>query len=219
MAYSDPLVQKADVLAEELSVKLSSSVSHWVMDGSTGIRSWNRLMVRELQEDLVSYLVEDYSVALRARGLEPLSREAVVVLVRRALMDTEDLRRRLLTAPGGEESLTAAFSLSALVGRVHQLGIVKSLMRFLQGETELEIVSGMDGYTGRRRWRTSESRSGSRHGHLNFAVAEAGEGFFIAPGVVWFAPRQNIQQVEHSSNCLCWLEYEFVDDSGVLSWR
>lgn len=214
---AEPLGSRIDELAEELAGRLSASVSHFVLSGSTGVGSWNRMMLRSLREPLTNFLVEDVNGMLVERGLEPIGRERASILVRDALRSTSDIRSRILTAPDPDGIMAAGrYSLGALVGRTHQLGIVQSLIRLLTGRaTELSGVGG-DGYTGRKRWRVSDPAV-SRHADLDFVEAFNGK-WVVAPGVLFEYPRQDPTLAAVSSNCHCYTEYLYVLPNGEEQW-
>lgn len=219
MEFNEPLAGKLEARAEELSGLLAQKVKMFALGEHHGKQEWFRT-IKVLQEPLTDWIVGEYSDSLRARGIQPLGREQAAVIVRKALAGTGDLRKRLLEAPDKDEVVVAAFGLGTLIGRTHQLGIVKNLMRFVQGLFGIESVQGDEGFTGRRRWRTSVSSS--RHGHLDFVVRDEGQNFFVAPGLSWYGPRQEVSgefAIAQSSGCRCYLEFEYVDGFGNRVWR
>lgn len=217
LSSNEPLGSVIDRLAEELSGKLSSAVSKFVLSGNTGLDSWREMMARELKGPLVEYMLGEFNDGLVERGLTPIGRERASVLVVDALHNTSDLRSRLLSAPDPSGVLAAGrFSLGALVDRTHQLGIVQSLIRFVTGKaTNLSGESG-DGYTGRKRWRTSVPDSR----HLGLDFQEAGfDGKWQVGTERWDYPRQDPTNAAMSSGCKCFTEYLYINpETGEEEW-
>lgn len=224
---AEPLVRKIDALSEDLAKSLSAAVQRFVLSSDTSGQKWDALMLRHLREPLTEYLNGTYNKELVSRGLEPLSAERIAILVREALGSTDDIRQTLLTAPLASETgsapnavaITAAgrFSLGKLVDRVHQLGVVQSLIRVLQGRAAEFSGTGGDGYTGRKRWRTSVASS--RHSFLDFVEAGPDGTWSVAPGVRWEYPRQEPQFASAASGCRCYVEYLYINpESGEEEW-
>lgn len=214
---TEPGFASLEALAGKLDGRLASAVSQFVSSGDTSTTAWRTVMVDELEQALVQHLVGPYSEVLRERGIEPLSVERAVVVVRRALMDTEDLRRRVLVAPVRPDGLVAGFFMDTILNALHQNRVIKSITRRVQDvfgkeSMEADVVAG---FTGRKRWRTSVVSS--RHRDLDFQVQDAG-GLFLVGTELWQGPRDNIFNAAQASGCRCYLEFEKILEDGTTVW-
>lgn len=211
---SEPAIDALVELSQEIAPDLSAAVTAWVAGEDLGIDSWRRMMLEELETPLTAHLLGPYSDSLRARGISPVGSESVKVIVRKALMDTNDIRLTVLNAPEPSVVTAGAFSLAVLLSMLHQSRIVQSITRLVQDvftNRSVDFNFNSD-FTGRRRWRTSVVSS--RHGYLNFQIAGAREGFQVGDHY-WSGPRANISDANEASGCKCYLEYETNEGNWV----
>lgn len=208
---TEPVVDAIEKLAGRLDASLASSVRRWMEAGDHGLESWQDMLRRELESTVFYHLASTYSKDLQRRGILPTSKKEAKRIATMVLEDTDDLRKRVLNAP--VESVQAAFFRDTLMSALHQNRIIQSIVRRAQ---DLFGIASIDddpqGFTGRRRWRTSVVSS--RHRDLNFQIAESGENFQVGP-YSWFGPRGDITAASQASGCRCYLEFERTDGSWV----
>lgn len=218
--------------------KLSNGTRRWILgvDGPRHQKSYFQMLHREIGGDLHRYLVEDFADQLKARGINPLSSEKAAITVRKVLLNTNDLRHRLLTAPDPDGVVSdGRFSLSTLIDDDHQGLVADSLTQAAQDEYEKAsfsdmLDSGVDpsditnladtfvGFTGNRMWNTIDSKD-SRHMDLDGEVQGSDDTFTMPDGSDFYGPRDDPTNVAQSSNCQCSLTYEYQNDDGELEWR
>lgn len=224
-----------------LGSKLADSTRRWILDKSPRTHlSYSAMLHRTLGKRLVEHLNGDFASELRARGLVPLSKERAAITVKRVLLNTQDLHRRLLTAPNSSGVGLVSdgrYSLETLVDDDHQDLVADSLTQAAQDDYEKQSFAdsipddaqsdnfdpdnppaGFVGLTGRKMWNTVDSKD-SRHMDLDGQVVSSDETFTMPDGEEFSYPREDPTDVAQSSNCSCYLSYESIDEDGELNWQ
>lgn len=204
--------QSLNQLAEELAGPLSKAVTSWYDGPDHSLAAWRTALKRAVSSAMEADLEPQGALqrSLSDRGIEPASNERAQIAVRRAINNTDDIRKRLLDAPIVASS--KPFSIRTLLREAHQRLVAMSIVQRARDLFTRDSVNKDSRMTGRARWETNSENS--RHADLEGVEFSLDEGIEYK-GEIIHGPRANPADVDLWSGCSCGLVWETTSGDWV----